>query len=230
MATIRRSSGQYTAVSRALAQDDNLSFEAVGMMTYLLSKPDDWEAQLEDLERRGKIGPDKRKRIMAELEEIGYLERRRIVSTGGRFEYQIIVHETPLPPQERTALSLSRPITNTVSATVSQPSMPQPPTPQPSVVRPSLAKPQTAEPHAEKPAILDNRERQNREEEEARETPDPVKTSSTSAADSSSVSARTTKVTEVTPEERQMPLPAFRDALRQQFAHLPDVDKTIRAW
>ena len=81
----------FVKVSRALAQDENLSFEARGILLYLLSKPRDWLIQLTDLQRAGNTGRDRVLRILNELEARGYLvwsaRARRKKKTDGTFEW-----------------------------------------------------------------------------------------------------------------------------------------------
>lgn len=49
----------YYIASRDTAQDKLISYDALGMLNYILSKPDDWVVQPSDLERekckRGKV-------------------------------------------------------------------------------------------------------------------------------------------------------------------------------
>jgi len=66
------------SMPRTTAQDGKrspgrLSFEARGILAYLLSKPDDWEIQRADLMAEGGIGRDKVNSILKELREAGYL-------------------------------------------------------------------------------------------------------------------------------------------------------------
>src|SRR5690606_15840152 len=92
----------YFVMSRETAQDRNLTFEARGMLAYLLSKPDDWQVQIKDLQQH--IGRDKVKAILKELEAAGYLtvERDRH-NERGRFARNIYrVHETPLTENPST--------------------------------------------------------------------------------------------------------------------------------
>jgi len=104
MAIIRRSgSSHWFAVSRQLAQNESISLDAVGLMSYLLSKPDDWEAQLSDIERRGKFGKEKRLRILKELETEGYIQRIETRDERGKIDYDLIVYASPLAADERTS-------------------------------------------------------------------------------------------------------------------------------
>jgi hypothetical protein len=79
----------YVKVAQAAAQDKNLTFEARGILLYLLSKPKDWTIQIADLMREGHTGKDRVLRILQELEDHGYViwsrERRQIHQRDGTF-------------------------------------------------------------------------------------------------------------------------------------------------
>jgi hypothetical protein len=95
MSIKRAKPSAYTAIPNALSQDSRLSFEARGVLQYLLSKPDNWEIQFIDVEREGHIGRDKRIRIFAELERAGYFERVEL-RAGGRYDYDYVLHDVPI--------------------------------------------------------------------------------------------------------------------------------------
>ena len=65
----------YKQVRRATFDGSNLSFEARGVLAYILMKPDDWETNIGDIMREGNIGREKAYRIVNELIEHGYAER-----------------------------------------------------------------------------------------------------------------------------------------------------------
>lgn len=65
------------SVARLTAQNKAVSYEALGMLTYLLSQPDDWVIGVDDLIREG-CGRDKAYRILKELSDAGHLTRVRI--------------------------------------------------------------------------------------------------------------------------------------------------------
>lgn len=103
MATIRRSGeSKCFSMARELAQHRGLSFEARGLMAYLLSKPTNWQAKLTDIEKEGNIGREQRRRIIGELEKAGYIERKQLRDEQGRINYEMIVHEDVLPEESRT--------------------------------------------------------------------------------------------------------------------------------
>lgn len=98
--TIRRAKhgaqNPYFMMTRASAQDERLSWEARGILAYLLSKPDDWETRVTDLQQQ--CGRDKVRGILKELEATGYLEVERLQhADGGKFTANnYLVHETPI--------------------------------------------------------------------------------------------------------------------------------------
>lgn len=97
-------SRNYVSIANTLARDANLSFEARGLMLYLLSHVGEWKVSAADIEKQGNIGPDKRRKIYRELEEAGYLRASRPRGEGGRVGFQIDAFEEPLPEHQRTCL------------------------------------------------------------------------------------------------------------------------------
>lgn len=88
----------YTVMSNYHLTDRDLSFKAKGLMSYMLSRPDDWDFTIAGLSRLNKDGRDAIGRIIQELESHGYLERirrRQSKGTFGTMEY--VLHEQPMP-------------------------------------------------------------------------------------------------------------------------------------
>ena len=75
--------------------DVRLSWEARGLMGYLLSKSDDWQVRLYDLLRRGPAGEHKLRRMLRELETVGYLRRERFRRDDGTFSWTFTIFEDP---------------------------------------------------------------------------------------------------------------------------------------
>ena len=92
---VRRKQGNYTAISNVLLHDRRLSWEATGMLAFLLSKPDDWQCRPQYLIKQRKAGRDKVRRILKELETCGYMRRYKIRDVRGRFTWMSIVFEIP---------------------------------------------------------------------------------------------------------------------------------------
>lgn len=94
----KRSETPYFMMSRATAQDTNLSWAARGVLTYLLSKPDDWRVNVKDLQQN--CGRDKVYNIVDELIKHRYMAR----SKGQSVDY--IVYEVPLPENTEVEVGL----------------------------------------------------------------------------------------------------------------------------
>lgn len=91
-------SNQWFFTLRSSAQDSSLSFEARGILWYLLSKADDWEIKVPDLMREGRIGRDKVKNALIELANANYLIRpKRFKNNAGQWDWTpYILHEAPV--------------------------------------------------------------------------------------------------------------------------------------
>lgn len=87
----------YTIMSNHHLTDPALSLKAKGLMSYMLSRPDNWDFTIEGLACQNKEGTDAISRVIHELENRGYISRRRIRNQAGKFtdmEYNIL--ECPL--------------------------------------------------------------------------------------------------------------------------------------
>lgn len=78
--------------------DDRLSFKAVGVLCYLLSRPDHWSTNHRQLAQTHSEGEYAVRRALVELEECGYLQRQRIRLPDGTFDWEIHIRERPLKP------------------------------------------------------------------------------------------------------------------------------------
>jgi len=88
----------FLVVPRKLAQNEELSFDARGLLLYLLSKPRDWRVQIADLRAAGQIGRDKAYGLLTELIQAGHVVRHEVRDAQGRaggIEYY--VYDFPLP-------------------------------------------------------------------------------------------------------------------------------------
>lgn len=95
----------YFLVARSVAQNTALSYEALGLLVYLLSKPDDWQVQPEALKRQG-TGRASVYKLLKELREAGHVQRvvqRDDKKHITKFEY--VIYEEPLPAAECDLLS-----------------------------------------------------------------------------------------------------------------------------
>ena len=86
MAFYREAAEQpFTVIANQSLQDPGLSFEATGLLAFMLSLPANWKYSRDWLmQQKQKIGRDKLKRLLKELEENGYLERKYAQDEKGR--------------------------------------------------------------------------------------------------------------------------------------------------
>ncbi|MEM7537222.1 MAG: hypothetical protein AAF639_33930 [Chloroflexota bacterium] len=122
----------YAQVRRATLEDDRLSWEARGILAYVLAKPNDWEVQMTDLINASPAGRDCNYRIVNELIHFGYFERVPIRNKGRFQGYEILVYEEPLFVEDESQTGL-------------------PDTAQPDTAQPDTASPDTAQPFPENP-------------------------------------------------------------------------------
>ncbi|MBR2683969.1 MAG: helix-turn-helix domain-containing protein, partial [Atopobiaceae bacterium] len=100
MAVFRTHKNQnYTVMSNYHLRDRSLSLKAVGLLSKMLSLPDDWDYNLKGLMLLTKDGESSVRSDLKELEEAGYLERHT-ERVKGRFVTAWDVHEVPVTSDE----------------------------------------------------------------------------------------------------------------------------------
>ena len=85
----------YFPMRRDTAQDNRLSWEARGLLVYVLSKHNNWQIMLGDLRRQGSAGQNVTRSILRKLEADDYLIRRRVNNEMGYFEWECTIYEKP---------------------------------------------------------------------------------------------------------------------------------------
>lgn len=97
MAVIRvEKNRNYTTMSNYHLQDQHLSLKAVGLLSKILSLPDDWDYTVAGLASICKEGKDAVRSALEELETARYIERRQTHAADGSFAgNEYIVYESP---------------------------------------------------------------------------------------------------------------------------------------
>ena len=75
----------YTTMSNYHLRDERLSLRAIGLMSKMLSLPEDWDYTVKGLAAIVKEGRDAVRKALMELEAAGYLVREQGRSAGGNF-------------------------------------------------------------------------------------------------------------------------------------------------
>ena len=100
MAVIRvEKNKNYTVMSNVHLRDKALSLKAKGLLSLILSLPDDWQYNVKGLAAISKEGRSGITSALQELEAAGYLERRQLRGEHGKLaQVEYVVFEAPRPP------------------------------------------------------------------------------------------------------------------------------------
>ena len=124
----------YTVMSNHHLRDKALSLKSKGLLSMMLSLPEDWNYTTRGLAKICKEGVDAIGGALRELETAGYIVRHQLRDRQGRIsDTEYVIYEQPQPRQPET---------------------PQPDTPQPDTASPDTENPYLADPDTEKPAEL----------------------------------------------------------------------------
>ena len=95
----------YTVMSNHHFKNKNLSLKAKGLLSLMLSLPDDWNYSIKGFVTLNKDGRDSVMAALKELESEGYIVRRRLRNAKGQVaDTEYIISETPMsdfPTQEK---------------------------------------------------------------------------------------------------------------------------------
>lgn len=111
LATVRvEKRSDFTVLSNTFLDDSRLSLKAIGLLSYMLRLPDNWNFTLEWLAGKHKDGLASIRTAMEELEAAGYVTRGQSRASGRFSSNDYIVRESPdgdLPPscENRTTVS-----------------------------------------------------------------------------------------------------------------------------
>ena len=96
MAVIRvNKTSDYTVISNAHFREKSMSLKAKGLLSLMLSLPDDWDYSINGLCSICKENATAIRSTLAELEKFGYLIRERSRDENGKFDYVYNIFEKP---------------------------------------------------------------------------------------------------------------------------------------
>ena len=101
MAVIRvEKNKNYTVMSNVHLRDGTLTLKAKGLLSLILSLPDDWHYSINGLATLTKEGRAGVMSCLKELEAAGYISRHQLRGEHGRMgQNEYVIYEEPRPPQ-----------------------------------------------------------------------------------------------------------------------------------
>lgn len=92
----------FTVMSNHHLRNKNLSLRAKGLLSVMLSLPEEWDYTLKGLAHISKEGVDAIRSAIKELEKSGYIERHRKRNKKGQLKTsEYIIHELPILPEPK---------------------------------------------------------------------------------------------------------------------------------
>ena len=87
----------YTVMSNYHLRDKNLSLKSKGLLSFMLSLPEDWKYSLKGLANVSKDGIYVIRNCVKELEKYGYVQRRKARNDKGQMiDVEYIIFEHPI--------------------------------------------------------------------------------------------------------------------------------------
>ncbi len=107
---VERNTG-YTVMSNHHLRNKELSLKAKGLLSQMLSLPEDWDYTLSGLAHINREKIDAIREAVRELEKAGYIKRSRERDSKGRLRgAEYVIYEQPQPAEEDTAPDSPPPI------------------------------------------------------------------------------------------------------------------------
>ncbi len=86
----------FVQIDRELIDDDRLSWKATGLMTYFVSKPDNWIFYMDHIIKSKADGEKSVRSGIKELKEAGYIVRVAFRKNGKVSNYEFFIYEEPV--------------------------------------------------------------------------------------------------------------------------------------
>lgn len=168
MVRVQRRKSPYVQIDKGFLDEPRLGLEGMGLLTWLLAKPDDWSVNVRAIARMTGVSQYAARRALARLEACGHLRRSPVRDrrNGRIIRWEVLVYETPnlARPPEASDCTLFESV---------EPRKPCFSRITPDVEIPLAGEPAAGSPLAGEPAagglpVLRNEERRNEETEERR--------------------------------------------------------------
>lgn len=120
----------FTVVSNDILMNNFMSMKATCLLMKMLGKPDNWDYTINGMRTFCTEGRDAIRSALKELEKFGYLERRKVRDSRGRYtDIEYIIYEEPISRSPRSAYPESE-----------NPSLDNPPSENPPVINKEINK------------------------------------------------------------------------------------------
>ena len=102
----------YTVMANHLLRDERLGLKSKGLLSVILSLPDDWHISIEGMTQFSSDGKDAIRSAIRELTDAGYITRDQTHSEAGTFSgYEYTIHETPVDSPSSGFPTMEKPTT-----------------------------------------------------------------------------------------------------------------------
>ena len=149
---VERNTG-YTVMSNHHLRNKELTLKAKGLLSQMLSLPEDWDYTLAGLSHINREKIDAIREAVKELEKAGYIVRSRERDEKGRLRgADYVIYEQPQPKEPEAATSSEQPPTSDLP-TLENPTLDNPTLEKPTQEKPTQEKPTQEKPTQEKPTL-----------------------------------------------------------------------------
>ena len=95
---VEKHTKNFVILNKNFLEDKRLSFKSKGILTYLLSKPDDWTVRVNELISASTDGESSVRSALKELEACGYYRKYRVRTEDGSkiARWESVIYESPV--------------------------------------------------------------------------------------------------------------------------------------
>lgn len=95
---VEKHTKNFVILNKVFLEDKRLSFKSKGILTYLLSKPDDWTVRVNELISASTDGESSVRSALKELESCGYYRKYRVRTEDGSkiARWDSVIYESPV--------------------------------------------------------------------------------------------------------------------------------------
>lgn len=90
----------YTIITNEAVRDKRLSLKARGLLCFCMSLSDDWKYSVQGLASAAGVGVDTIKSAIKELEQVGYLARKKYRDEHGRMACDYVISDQPVKAEQ----------------------------------------------------------------------------------------------------------------------------------